>query len=172
MALAFSIMYLPSSTVHWFTRMRLPTFLVMLIWSMPVSFTRQSKKWFKSFKSIMHDGTDSTIMGVMTGGRKGLDPSYLDFLVQSERVVAIIYNSCSTKSLVRDMEGLMQAFDVADFRSYNFFPGTSYTASLTLLIRKRKTTLVIPVGPAGVGKSTLAAKLRKGGMDISMVATR
>jgi predicted kinase len=105
-------------------------------------------------------------MGVMTGGRKGLDPSYLDFLLQSEQVVTIIYNSCSTKSLVRDMEGLMQAFHVKDFRSYNFFPGTSYTASLTYLIRKRKTTLVIPVGPAGVGKSTLAAKLRRGGMDI------
>jgi predicted kinase len=113
------------------------------------------------------NGTDSTIMGVMTGGRKGLDPSYLDFLLQSEQVVAIIYNSCSTKSLVRDMEGLMQAFHVKDFRSYNFFPGTSYTASLTYLIRKRKTTLVIPVGPAGVGKSTFAAKLRRGGMDIS-----
>ena len=130
-------------------------------------FHKTKQEMVQVLQEHQHIDNDSTIMGVMTGGRKGLDPSYLDFLVHSERVVAIIYNSCSTRSLVRDMEGLMQAFDVADFRSYNFFPGTSYTASLTLLIRKRKTTLVIPVGPAGVGKSTLAAKLRKGGMDIS-----
>ena len=107
------------------------------------------------------------VVGVMTGGRKGLDPRYLQYLVDNDNICAIIYNSCSTKSLVRDMEGLCQAFVVEDFRSHNFFPGTNYTASLTLLMRRPKTTLIIPVGPAGVGKSSLAQGLIDGGLDIS-----
>lgn len=105
-------------------------------------------------------------VGVMTGGRKGLDPSYLDYLVGAEHLQVIIYNSCSTKSLVRDMQGFLKAFTVEDFRSYNFFPGTSYTASLTFLIRRPRKTLLLPVGPAGVGKTSLAKSLVDGDLAI------
>ena len=114
-----------------------------------------------------HQSHDNNILvGVMTGGRKGLDPSYLDYLVSAEHLQVIIYNSCSTKSLVRDMEGLLKAFTVEDFRSYNFFPGTSYTASLTLLLRRPSKTLILPVGPAGVGKTCLAKNLVDGGLGM------
>ena len=109
---------------------------------------------------------EHVFVGVMTGGRKGLDPSYLNYLVGAEHLQVIIYNSCSTKSLVRDMEGFLKAFTVEDFRSYNFFPGTSYTASLTLLIRRPRKTLILPVGPAGVGKTSLAKSLVDG--DLGM----
>ena len=42
---------------------------------------------------------------VTTGGRKGLDPTYLKFLKDHESVRCVIYNSCSTKSLEVDIEG-------------------------------------------------------------------
>jgi tRNA/tmRNA/rRNA uracil-C5-methylase (TrmA/RlmC/RlmD family)/predicted kinase len=118
--------------------------------------------------SSSDDHYEHVSVGVMTGGRKGLDPSYLDYLVGAQHLQVIIYNSCSTKSLVRDMEGFLKAFTVEDFRSYNFFPGTSYTASLTLLIRRPKKTLILPVGPAGVGKTSLAKSLvEEGSMSMS-----
>jgi len=108
----------------------------------------------------------NVLVGVMTGGRKGLDPNYVEYLVGAHDLQVIIYNSCNTKSLVRDMQSLHPAFDIEDFRSYNFFPGTKYTASLTLLIRRLPKTLILPVGPAGVGKSCLAESLIHGGMAL------
>lgn len=109
----------------------------------------------------------SSIHGaVLTGGRKGLDPSYVDFLTSHANIQFVVYNSCCTTSLVRDMRGLLTAFRVQDFRQYDFFPGTKYTASLTLLVRRRGPTLVLPVGPAGVGKSTLARLLATVGASV------
>lgn len=99
------------------------------------------------------------VVGVMTGGRKGLDPNYISYLVHNPSVVGIVYNSCATKSLIRDMKGFLDGgFAVDDFRSYDFLPGTGYTASLTKLVRRRR-TLILPVGPAGIGKSWLASEL-------------
>lgn len=105
------------------------------------------------------DTAGRNVVGVMTGGRKGLDPAYITYLVQNRSVVCIIYNSCATKSLLRDIKGFLDGgFYVKDFQSYDFLPGTGYTASLTKLVRRPR-TLVIPVGPAGVGKSSLAQLL-------------
>lgn len=57
------------------------------------------------------------------------------------------------------MRGFLSGgFWVADFCRYDGFVGTAYTASLTLLVRRPR-TLIIPTGPAGVGKSTLASAL-------------
>lgn len=101
------------------------------------------------------------VVVVTTGGRKGLDHSYLNFLKDHKSVKCIIYNSCSTKSLEVDIEGFMsgpEGYYIEDFRSYDFFAGTKYTASVTHMLRRPR-TLVIPVGPAGVGKSTLAKVL-------------
>jgi predicted kinase len=105
-------------------------------------------------------GQRPMVVGVMTGGRKGLDPAYIDYLVGNPCVVGIVYNSCATKSLIRDMQGLVHGgFAVDDFRSYDFLPGTGYTASLTKLMRRPR-TLILPIGPAGVGKSCLASSLQ------------
>lgn len=108
------------------------------------------------------------VVVVTTGGRKGLNPLYVNMLKDHPAVKCIIYNSCSTKSLVRDMEGFMggpHGYYIEDFRSYDFFPGTGYTASVLKLLRRPK-TLVLPIGAAGVGKSTLASRLlRQSALD-------
>lgn len=133
----------------------------------------QASVHHKSKQEMVHvisqhcqNNASHTIVGVMTGGRKGLDPSYLEYLIKNTQVQTIVYNSCSTKSLIRDMEGLLQGFRVQEFRSYNFFPGTKYTASLTLLVRCPNKTLILPIGPAGVGKSRLTQRLLEGGVDL------
>jgi hypothetical protein len=88
---------------------------------------------------------------VTTGGRHGMNPAYLQYLVAHEAIEVILYNSCNTKSLVRDMRGFLNGgFYVADFRSYDLFPGTRFTASVTKL-KRRPRTLLLPIGPAGVG---------------------
>ena len=100
------------------------------------------------------------VVVVTTGGRKGLNESYLKFLTNHKSVECIVYNSCSMKSLVVDMEGFMSGgFYIDDFRSYNFFAGTKHSASVLRLLRRPKTTLILPIGPAGSGKSTLASTL-------------
>lgn len=101
------------------------------------------------------------VVVVTTGGRKGLSPSYLKFLKAHKSVKCIIYNSCSTKSLEVDIEAFMteeNGFHIDDFRSYDFFAGTKYSASVLRLLRRPK-VLVLPIGPAGCGKSTLSKTL-------------
>ena len=99
------------------------------------------------------------VVVVTTGGRKGLNESYLNFLTNHKSVECIVYNSCSMKSLVVDMEGFISGgLYIDDFRSYNFFAGTKHSASVLRLLRRPK-TLVLPIGPAGSGKSTLASTL-------------
>ena len=112
------------------------------------------------------DSHDSTkVMVVTTGGRKGLDPSYLQYLCDNTQIECIIYNSCSTKSLIKDMHPLIASgkYVIKDFKSFDFFPDCShiYQASLTLLIRRppKQKVLILPIGPAGVGKTTLARSL-------------
>lgn len=93
---------------------------------------------------------------VTTGGRHGMNPTYLQYLVAHEAIQVILYNSCNTKSLVRDMRGFLTGgFYVADFRSYDLFPGTRFTASVTKL-KRRPRTLLLPIGPAGVGMYAFA----------------
>eukprot|EP00667_Euglena_gracilis_P007545 EG_transcript_7620 len=86
----------------------------------------------------------------------------LAVVLTSGRRVEVIYNSCNPVSLKKDALKFMrgpQGFQVADFHSFDFFPGTRFTASITRLVRRPR-TLVLPVGPAGVGKSFLAQRLR------------
>ena len=67
---------------------------------------------------------------IASGGRKGLNPSYICLLKESVAVKCIIYNSCSTKSLEKDMTDLLDGpngFTVDAFRSYDFFGGTVRT---------------------------------------------
>jgi hypothetical protein len=95
--------------------------------------------------------TAQSIHCVTTGGRHGMNPAYLQYLVGNEAIQIILYNSCNTKSLVRDMRGFLAGgFWIEDFRSFDLFPGTNFTASVTKL-KRRPRTLVLPIGPAGVG---------------------
>jgi predicted kinase len=120
---------------------------------------RSKNEMVSGIHHVLQHCVNQPVVGVITGGRKGLDVSYVEYLLKNKDVCAIVYNSCSTKSLLRDMERFIQGgFMVEDFKSYDFLPGTGYTASLTLL-KRRPRTLIIPVGPAGVGKSTLAKTL-------------
>jgi len=101
------------------------------------------------------------VVVISSGGRKGLNPSYVRLLKETPAIRCVIYNSCSTKSLERDMTVLLDGpngFLIDDFRSYDFFGGTGYTSSLLKLTRRPR-TLVIPIGPAGVGKSVLASTM-------------
>ena len=102
-----------------------------------------------------------SVVVVTTGGRKGLNPGYLEFLKDHQAVECIIYNSCSTKSLEVDISSFMsgpRGYLIDDFRSYDFFAGTKFSASVLRLLRRPK-TLVLPIGPSGAGKSTLASTL-------------
>ena len=99
------------------------------------------------------------VIVVTTGGRKGLHCDYLNFLKSHTSIQCIIYNSCSVKSLEVDVEGFLSGgLNIDDFRSYDFFAGTKYSASVLRLVRRPK-TLVLPIGPAGSGPSTLASTL-------------
>jgi hypothetical protein len=51
-----------------------------------------------------------------------------------------------------------EGYFIDDFRSYDFFAGTKYSASVLRLLRRPK-VLVLPIGPAGAGKSSLARTL-------------
>lgn len=107
--------------------------------------------------------TGLRVAAALTSGRHGLKESLIVALRAKESVVQVIYNSCNPVSLKRDMLKFMtgpDGFIVADFHSFDFFPGTRYTASVTRLVRRPR-TLVLPIGPAGVGKSYLAAHLQR-----------
>jgi hypothetical protein len=132
--------------------------------------------------------TPARVMVVTTGGRKGLHPGYIQYLIDTPAIHGIVYNSCSTKSLKRDLQNFIGsgAYCLADFQTYDFFSGCSkvFLASLALLVRRRPSlpqlhlqsipqelplppfamppplrTLILPIGPAGVGKTTLARQL-------------
>jgi hypothetical protein len=102
--------------------------------------------------------TAQSIHCVTTGGRHGMNPTYLQYLVTNTAVQIILYNSCNTQSLVRDMRGFLAGgFWIEDFRSFDLFPGTHFTASVTKL-KRRPRTLVLPIGPAGVGALCVALR--------------
>jgi len=106
---------------------------------------------------------DIPVVIVASGGRKGLNPSYIKMMKETRAIQCILYNSCSTKSLEKDMTDLMDGrngYIIDEFRSYDFFGGTNHSASILRLIRRPK-TLVIPIGPAGVGKSTMVRTIHE-----------
>jgi len=113
----------------------------------------------KALEEALERQNHPQVVVVTTGGRKGLHPSYLNFLTHHKSIVCIIYNSCSLKSLTVDVEGFISGgLYIDDFKSYDFFAGTKYSASVLRLLRRPK-TLILPIGPAGSGKSTLASRL-------------
>jgi len=113
----------------------------------------------KALEEALERQNHPQVVVVTTGGRKGLHPSYLNFLTHHKSIVCVIYNSCSLKSLTVDVEGFISGgLYIDDFKSYDFFAGTKYSASVLRLLRRPK-TLILPLGPAGSGKSTLASQL-------------
>ena len=104
---------------------------------------------------------DRPLVVALTSGRHGLKDSLIEAFKAKRNIVQVIYNSCNPVSLVRDMEKFLagsRTFGIADFHSFDFFPGTKYVSTITKLTRRPR-ALVLPVGPAGTGKSFLAARL-------------
>lgn len=67
--------------------------------------------------------------------RRGLDRSIVAGL-NGKRVGKIIYLSCNPATLVRDLAGLSEGYDLELVRAYDFFPHTPHIEVLALLKRK------------------------------------
>ena len=104
------------------------------------------------------------IVAVCSSGRHGLRPAMIEALRAKKNIVRIVYDSCNPVSLRKDLARFMggdSGFVLEDFRSFDFFASTQYMVSIACLVR-RKRTLILPVGPCGVGKSSLALALKEG----------
>eukprot|EP01006_Ploeotia_vitrea_P000675 TRINITY_DN103459_c0_g1_i1.p1 TRINITY_DN103459_c0_g1~~TRINITY_DN103459_c0_g1_i1.p1 ORF type:complete len:406 (-),score=35.65 TRINITY_DN103459_c0_g1_i1:48-1097(-) len=103
---------------------------------------------------------DEPLLVVLTAGRGGLVPSAIEALKAKRNIKMVVYISCNVKTWIPNIEVFMNnaAFLIGNFRSFDFFPGTKYRMSYTLLQHVPK-TLILPVGPPGAGKSTIGRKL-------------
>jgi hypothetical protein len=104
------------------------------------------------------------LVAVLSSGRHGLRPAIIEALRAKPNVVRVVYDSCNPASLRRDMARFMagnSGFVLENFRSFDFFASTPYMVSISSFVRRRR-SLIIPVGPCGVGKSTFAAALQTG----------
>jgi hypothetical protein len=102
-------------------------------------------------------------VAIATAGRRGIGRPLCEALVASP-IQALVYISCCDATLAADVATLVEgprAFAVADAARYDHFPGTSFQGAALLLLR-RPASLVLPVGPAGSGKTSLCAALAAG----------
>ena len=67
--------------------------------------------------------------------RRGVDPEIVARLV-GDPVARLLYLSCNPTTLVRDLQGLDQAYEVVDVHVYDFFPHTPHIETLALLKAK------------------------------------
>ncbi len=67
--------------------------------------------------------------------RRGLDRSIIAGL-NGKRVGKIIYISCNPSTLVRDLAGLSEGYDLELVRAYDFFPHTPHIETMAVLNRK------------------------------------
>lgn len=73
----------------------------------------------------------------------------------------MIYDACNHKTLTNDMVLALEGprgYVIEDFMTFDFFPGTDYEASVTMLSRCME-TLILPVGPAGTGGANNSGKI-------------
>jgi hypothetical protein len=73
----------------------------------------------------------------------------------------LVYVGCCDATAVNDLLDLLSGdygFAVADAARFDHFPQTAFTGSALLLLRRPR-ALVLPVGPAGSGKTTLCAAM-------------
>jgi len=103
--------------------------------------------------------SDPTIC-VVTASRRGLGAAASETLRCMPNLQALVYVACATRPLVTDLVALLGpgGFRVVAVRRFDHFPGTRFAGAALLLVR-RPPSLVLPVGPAGSGKSSLARAL-------------
>lgn len=99
-------------------------------------------------------------VAIATAGRGGVGGVVCAQLVAMPSVRALVYVACCRESAVRDTAALLGGggFCVAAARRFDHFPGTAHEGAALLLLR-RPPSLLLPVGPAGSGKSTLCRAL-------------
>jgi 23S rRNA (uracil1939-C5)-methyltransferase len=67
--------------------------------------------------------------------RRGVFPGTVEQLV-NDPVPRIVYLSCNPTTLARDLKGFLEAYDLIDVRSYDFFPHTPHIETLAVLDRR------------------------------------
>lgn len=124
----------------------------------------------KCLNEVLERNNHPPVVVITGGGRKGLNPLFIQFLRDHSSVKGIIYNSCSSKSLSEDMELFLSGpngYIIDKFHSYDLFSGTKKAASV-LRLKRRPKTLILPIGAAGAGKSSLSKILQGSGTPDSV----
>jgi 23S rRNA (uracil1939-C5)-methyltransferase len=67
--------------------------------------------------------------------RRGVEPEVVRRLVDDPPAL-ILYLSCNPTTLARDLKGLLEAYEIADLRVYDFFPHTPHIEALVVLERR------------------------------------
>ena len=68
--------------------------------------------------------------------RRGVDPEIVARLVD-DPVPRLLYLSCNPTTLARDLKGLLEAYDIANVRVYDFFPHTPHIETLVVLTYRK-----------------------------------
>ncbi|KAL1521852.1 hypothetical protein AB1Y20_021503 [Prymnesium parvum] len=99
-------------------------------------------------------------LAIVTAGRRGVGP-HVCAALRALPLRALVYISCCDGSLAADAAHLLGegGFAVASAARYDHFPRSAFRGAALLLVR-RPPALLLPVGPAGSGKSTLCRALR------------
>jgi 23S rRNA (uracil1939-C5)-methyltransferase len=66
--------------------------------------------------------------------RRGVDPAIVRQLAE-DPVPRLLYLSCNPTTLARDLEGLLESYEIADVHIYDFFPHTPHIETLVALDR-------------------------------------
>lgn len=77
---------------------------------------------------------------VLDPPRKGVDPRIVKGIVD-DPVPLLLYLSCNPTTLARDLKGLLEAYDIADLRVYDFFPHTPHIEVLAVLEHRKPVIL-------------------------------
>jgi 23S rRNA (uracil1939-C5)-methyltransferase len=67
--------------------------------------------------------------------RRGVAPEIVRRLVE-DPAPRLLYLSCNPTTLARDLKGLVEAYDIASVRAYDFFPHTPHIETLTVLTHR------------------------------------
>jgi predicted kinase len=106
-------------------------------------------------------------VAVVTAGRRGVGSVVAEALRTSRSLRAIVYVACCEETLLADLEWLLGGgggFAVADAARYDHFPGSGgsgLVGSALLLLPRPRRVLILPVGPACSGKSSLCERLAR-----------
>ena len=109
-------------------------------------------------------GASPPEVAVVTAGRRGVGRVVADALREGRSLRVIVYVACCEETLLADLEGLLGGaggFTVADVARYDHFPGSGLLGGVLLLLRRPPRALILPVGPACSGKSSLCERLAR-----------